>query len=65
MTTVRQPIHEMGAAALRMLLRIQAEPAPPDSWAPREELATRLVERKSTGPLPEVSEANRASIVST
>jgi LacI family transcriptional regulator len=45
LTTVHQPIAEMGSAALRMLLRISAEP--PDG-APREELATRLVVRGST-----------------
>lgn len=45
LTTVRQPIAEMGEAALRMLLRISADP-PPE--APREELATRLVVRAST-----------------
>jgi len=47
LTTVRQPIHEMGAAALRMLLRLQAEPVG-DGEAPRVELATNLVLRDST-----------------
>jgi DNA-binding LacI/PurR family transcriptional regulator len=46
LTTVRQPIAEMGEAALRMLLRIMADP-PRD--APREELATQLIVRGSTG----------------
>ena len=45
LTTVRQPIREMGAAALRMLLRVMAEPP---GAPPREELATSLVERAST-----------------
>ena len=45
LTTVRQPIAEMGEAALRMLLRISADPP---REAPREELATRLVVRAST-----------------
>lgn len=48
MTTVRQPIHEMGAAACRMLLRIQEQPSTPGGSAPREELATHLVVRNST-----------------
>ncbi|MFB9659943.1 LacI family DNA-binding transcriptional regulator [Glycomyces mayteni] len=47
LTTVRQPIAEMGEAAMRMLLRIMADP-PRD--APREELATQLIVRGSTGP---------------
>jgi len=47
LTTVRQPIAQMGEAALRMLLRISADP-PQD--APREELATTLVVRGSTAP---------------
>ncbi|GAB2476790.1 LacI family DNA-binding transcriptional regulator [Promicromonospora xylanilytica] len=45
LTTVRQPIAEMGEAALRMLLRISADPP---LEAPREELATSLVVRAST-----------------
>ncbi|SDE25533.1 LacI family DNA-binding transcriptional regulator [Glycomyces harbinensis] len=45
LTTVRQPITEMGESAMRMLLRIMADP-PPD--APREELATTLIVRGST-----------------
>jgi DNA-binding LacI/PurR family transcriptional regulator len=49
LTTIRQPIRLMGAAALRMLLQLQraAEPVPY-----RQELATVLVERESTGPAP-------------
>ncbi|GAA1672886.1 LacI family DNA-binding transcriptional regulator [Glycomyces endophyticus] len=46
LTTVHQPISEMGEAAMRMLLRIMAAPPP---VAPREELATQLVVRGSTG----------------
>src|SRR4051812_36465079 len=46
LTTVRQPIEELGAAAVRMLLRLRDHPQ--DSAAPREELATRLVVRSST-----------------
>jgi DNA-binding LacI/PurR family transcriptional regulator len=47
LTTVRQPIHEMGAAALRMLLRLQSDPVG-DGEAPRVELSTNLVVRRST-----------------
>ena len=51
LTTVRQPIQEMGASALRMLLRLQDRPTDAGSQAvgPRVDLATRLVERASTG----------------
>ncbi|MFI2489056.1 LacI family DNA-binding transcriptional regulator [Promicromonospora kroppenstedtii] len=45
LTTVHQPIAEMGGAALRMLLRLGGD-VPRE--APREELATRLVVRGST-----------------
>lgn len=44
LTTVRQPIAEMGAAALRLLLRL----ADADHTPPREELATTLVVRRTT-----------------
>ena len=47
LTTVRQPVADMGAAALRLLLRLRDEPA---SAAPAEELATSLVVRESTAP---------------
>jgi len=46
LTTVQQPIAEMGAAALRMLLRIRSGAHPN---VLREELATTLVVRGSTG----------------
>lgn len=51
MTTVQQPIAEMAASALRMLLRIGRSTADPDGHAPREELATRLIVRRSTAPV--------------
>ena len=52
MTTVQQPIAEMAASALRMLLRIGRAAEVSDGHAPREELATRLIVRRSTAPLP-------------
>lgn len=49
LTTVHQPVFDMAASALRMLLRLRAgEP----SGSEREELATRLVLRDSTAPAP-------------
>lgn len=45
LTTVHQPIAEMGEAALRMLLRLGTHP---QHEAPREELSTTLVVRGST-----------------
>jgi DNA-binding LacI/PurR family transcriptional regulator len=51
MTTVQQPIAEMAASALRMLLRIGRSTSEPDGHAPREELATRLIVRRSTAPV--------------
>lgn len=45
LTTVHQPIAEMGGAALRMLLRLGGDVL---RETPREELATRLVVRGST-----------------
>jgi len=50
LTSVTQPLHEMGAAAVRALLRrIQGE----QPGSHRVELATELVVRDSTGPAPE------------
>jgi LacI family transcriptional regulator len=45
LTTVRQPLHEMGAAAVRTLLQLLAGQRPD---VPRIELATQLVVRQST-----------------
>jgi LacI family transcriptional regulator len=45
LTTVRQPLHEMGAAAVRTLLQLVAGQRP---GVPRIELATQLVVRQST-----------------
>jgi DNA-binding LacI/PurR family transcriptional regulator len=53
MTTVQQPIAEMGAAAFRMLQ--QASPAnlpSSERTAPRIELETRLIQRQSVAPVP-------------
>ncbi|MDH2444049.1 substrate-binding domain-containing protein [Amnibacterium sp. CER49] len=47
LTTVRQPIAELGAAAVRMLLRVRTGRL---AAVPREELATELVVRASTAP---------------
>lgn len=47
LTTVRQPVSDLGAAAVRMLLRLVDGEGTP---APREELATRLLVRESTAP---------------
>lgn len=49
LTTVRQPLHEMGAAAARTLLRVIAGDAPESTSV---ELATSLVVRNSTAPPP-------------
>jgi DNA-binding LacI/PurR family transcriptional regulator len=53
LTTIQQPITEMGAAAFRMLqqLRERGDEARATSSAPRIELETRLVQRGSTAPL--------------
>ena len=47
LTTVEQPIVDMGAAALRMLLRLRSGAA---TGTLREELSTRLLLRESTAP---------------
>jgi DNA-binding LacI/PurR family transcriptional regulator len=49
LTTVRQPLSEMAATALRLLVRMMAGEQPEGN---RTELSTRLVERASTGPAP-------------
>ncbi|MBZ9642421.1 LacI family DNA-binding transcriptional regulator [Streptomyces sp. PSKA30] len=48
LTTVRQPISEMAATALRLLVRMMAGDRPEST---RTELSTRLVERSSTARL--------------
>jgi DNA-binding LacI/PurR family transcriptional regulator len=47
LTTVRQPLAEMAATALRLLVRMMAGARPEGT---RTELSTRLVERGSTAP---------------
>ena len=47
LTTVRQPLAEMAATALRLLVRVMAGERPEGT---RTELSTRLVERASTAP---------------
>ncbi|MGX5186889.1 LacI family DNA-binding transcriptional regulator [Streptomyces avermitilis] len=47
LTTVRQPLAEMAATALRLLVRMMAGERPEGT---RTELSTRLVERASTAP---------------
>lgn len=49
LTTVRQPLWEMGATAVRLLQRLMDEP---DATPRRTELATQLIVRESTGPPP-------------
>jgi DNA-binding LacI/PurR family transcriptional regulator len=61
MTTVRQPIHQMGAAALRMLLRLQEQSTDLDMPASREELATQLLVRGSTA-APRSSDPQKLSL---
>jgi DNA-binding LacI/PurR family transcriptional regulator len=61
LSTIRQPVAEMGAAALRMLLRVRggADALVGDGHTPREELATRLVARGSTASRPSLGEPSR------
>jgi LacI family transcriptional regulator len=47
LTTVRQPLAEMGALAARTVLRLAAGE---DVDSPRVELATSLIERESSAP---------------
>ncbi|NGO40790.1 LacI family DNA-binding transcriptional regulator [Streptomyces ureilyticus] len=49
LTTVRQPLSEMAATALRLLVRMMAGERPEGT---RTELSTRLVIRESAGPAP-------------
>lgn len=51
LTTVRQPLGEMAATALRRLLRVREGQMPPGTTT---ELPTRLVERNSCAPPPGV-----------
>ncbi len=50
LTTVRQPLREMGATAVRLLQRLMDEP---DATPRRTELATELIVRDSSGPPPQ------------
>ncbi len=53
LTTVQQPIAEMGAAAVRMLVELRSEPPGGTKRRARhEEHATSLIERSSTAPPP-------------
>lgn len=47
-TTVRQPIGEMGKSAVRLLLDLHSRPASAPTEHPRIDLATRIVIREST-----------------
>ena len=49
LTTVRQPLREMGAVAVRTALRLAAGERP---YSHHVELATELVVRRSTAPPP-------------
>jgi DNA-binding LacI/PurR family transcriptional regulator len=49
LTTIRQPLSEMAATALRLLVRMMAGERPEGT---RTELSTRLVIRESAGPAP-------------
>ncbi|MFJ3892310.1 LacI family DNA-binding transcriptional regulator [Streptomyces sp. NPDC090083] len=57
LTTIRQPLSEMAATALRLLVRLMDGDRPEGT---RTELSTRLVERASTG-VPGGRYANRSS----
>ncbi|MEU9451300.1 substrate-binding domain-containing protein [Streptomyces sp. NPDC048277] len=56
LTTVRQPLGEMAATALRLLVRLMHGDRPEGT---RTELSTRLVERASTAPPPARSAVRR------
>ncbi len=47
LTTVRQPLQDMGAAAAAMVVTLAAGEQPPDT---RVELATKMILRESTAP---------------
>ena len=49
LTTIAQPLHDIGATALRMLVEMLAGREPDPAHV---RLATRMVERDSTGPVP-------------
>jgi LacI family transcriptional regulator len=49
LTTVQQPLHAMGAAALDLLVRMLASP---DAEVADVRLPTALVQRASCGPAP-------------
>lgn len=48
LTTIRQPLSEMAATALRLLVRMMEGDRPEST---RTELSTRLVQRESTAPV--------------
>jgi DNA-binding LacI/PurR family transcriptional regulator len=56
LTTVRQPLSEMAATAMRLLVRLMAGEQPDST---RTELSTRLVRRASTAPPPTTPEPRR------
>ncbi|MEU1009941.1 substrate-binding domain-containing protein [Streptomyces sp. NPDC005890] len=59
LTTVRQPLAEMAATALRLLVRMMHGERPEGT---RTELSTRLVERASTAPPPASRAAARGPV---
>jgi LacI family transcriptional regulator len=58
LTTVRQPLAEMGGLAAHTVLRLARGEA---LQAPRVELATELIVRDSTGPVPATSRSPRSN----
>lgn len=53
LTTVQQPLNEMAATAVRLLMRLSAGDVP---GSHRTELSTTLTERASTAPPPQIKE---------